>query len=321
MPAWTASNATEAGSAPSRSERTVRTPTRLPQVSQLVGRGGPEGVGRAEDDRLVLGHEHPGQLADRGRLAGAVDADDQDDGRPAVGRRRSRGSGPGPGRPGASSSSCSIARTESRSWPVSTLTRSRSRSTSSVLGPTPRSAPSSRSSTPSQSCSLERVAGEQVQQAATRPPSWSGPAGRAAAASGPAPAPVARGSRPTAPAVGRLGCDLHGSVRGGRSRRRPAAVGAVGGARPRRPSSGRPGGRDDARRQPDAAPTTTTTRTAMRTIRMAELTGAKSPRVQRGRPTPVTRGRPQRGRRSAVGRRSGRGASQRVSGRRWAGRG
>src|SRR5699024_10970602 len=51
---------------------------------QLVRGGGAEGVGRAEDDVAVVGHEHAGELADGGRLAGAVDTHDQDAGRAPV---------------------------------------------------------------------------------------------------------------------------------------------------------------------------------------------------------------------------------------------
>ncbi len=46
---------------------------------ELVDGGGAERVGCAEDHVAVLGDEDPGDLADRGRLAGAVDADHQDD--------------------------------------------------------------------------------------------------------------------------------------------------------------------------------------------------------------------------------------------------
>ena len=44
---------------------------------QLVGGGRAEGVGGAENHPAAIGDQHPGQLADRGRLAGAVDPDDQ----------------------------------------------------------------------------------------------------------------------------------------------------------------------------------------------------------------------------------------------------
>src|SRR6476469_4638653 len=49
---------------------------------ELVGRRSAEGVGRTEDDLAVLGHEDAGELADGRRLAGAVDAHDEDDGGP-----------------------------------------------------------------------------------------------------------------------------------------------------------------------------------------------------------------------------------------------
>ena len=54
--------------------------TRAPRL-ELVGGGGAEGVGCAEQHLAVLGDENAGELADGGRLAGAVDADDEDHGR------------------------------------------------------------------------------------------------------------------------------------------------------------------------------------------------------------------------------------------------
>ena len=47
------------------------------QRLQLVGRRGTERVGRAEDDPAAVGDEDASELADRRRLARAVDADDQ----------------------------------------------------------------------------------------------------------------------------------------------------------------------------------------------------------------------------------------------------
>ena len=46
---------------------------------ELVGGGRAEGVGRAHHDLLVFGHEQSSQFAGRGGLAGAVDADHDDD--------------------------------------------------------------------------------------------------------------------------------------------------------------------------------------------------------------------------------------------------
>lgn len=46
---------------------------------ELVGRGGAEGVRGAQHDAAAVGDEHPGELARRGRLAGAVDPDDHHD--------------------------------------------------------------------------------------------------------------------------------------------------------------------------------------------------------------------------------------------------
>ena len=51
---------------------------------ELICRGGPERVGRAEDDVLAVGDQDPGEFAGGGGLAGAVDAHDEDHGRPAV---------------------------------------------------------------------------------------------------------------------------------------------------------------------------------------------------------------------------------------------
>ena len=63
----------------------------------------------------VLGDQHPGELADGGGLAGAVDADDQHDGGPAVRAGRRAASGPASGSTRVSSSSRSRARTDSAS--------------------------------------------------------------------------------------------------------------------------------------------------------------------------------------------------------------
>ena len=51
---------------------------------QLVGGGGPEGVGAAEHDVACPARRGRGPLADRRRLAGAVDTDDEDAGRSPV---------------------------------------------------------------------------------------------------------------------------------------------------------------------------------------------------------------------------------------------
>src|SRR5206468_12438542 len=48
---------------------------------QLIDRAGAEGVARRYGDALPLTAELRGELADEGRLAGAVHADDEDDGR------------------------------------------------------------------------------------------------------------------------------------------------------------------------------------------------------------------------------------------------
>ncbi len=46
---------------------------------QLLDRGGAEGVAGGKQDAIILLLEPMAELADRGRLAGAVDADHQDD--------------------------------------------------------------------------------------------------------------------------------------------------------------------------------------------------------------------------------------------------
>src|SRR5205085_7529169 len=51
---------------------------------ELLLSGGAERVGRAEDDRATVLSESVRELADRRRLAGAVDAHDEDDARPPV---------------------------------------------------------------------------------------------------------------------------------------------------------------------------------------------------------------------------------------------
>ena len=70
-----ASKATEPGSEPS-SPRTSSAPARSRPLGQLLGGGGAVGVAGGEDDREAhLLAQVPGDLADRRRLAGAVDAD------------------------------------------------------------------------------------------------------------------------------------------------------------------------------------------------------------------------------------------------------
>ena len=59
-------------------------------LAHLLDGGGAKGVGGGDDDLRVVLSVGVGQLADAGRLAGAVDADDEDDGRPG---RRLRGPG------------------------------------------------------------------------------------------------------------------------------------------------------------------------------------------------------------------------------------
>ena len=73
-----ASKASPAASAPC--SRSTRSENGAPRPDpQLLDRGGAERVARGEHDRLALASELGGELADRRRLAGAVDADDEDD--------------------------------------------------------------------------------------------------------------------------------------------------------------------------------------------------------------------------------------------------
>ena len=77
-PRATASNATAPGSEPS-GPVTISQPARSAHCVELLDGGGAERVGRAEQDRLAeLALQVPGELADRGRLARAVDADGHD---------------------------------------------------------------------------------------------------------------------------------------------------------------------------------------------------------------------------------------------------
>ena len=105
---------------------------------QLLGRRGPERVGRAEHHLLVLGDQHAGELADRGGLAGAVDADHSTTaGLPS--RRSTASERSRVGSTRVTSSSRRMSCTDAEEAP-STWTRVRSRSTSSWVGATPTSA-------------------------------------------------------------------------------------------------------------------------------------------------------------------------------------
>ena len=102
---------------------------------QLVGGGGAERVGGAEDDALAVADEHAGDLADRRRLAGAVDADHEDHARAARRAGRCRACGPGRGR-GRRSARRPAARAGRRPEAVaSTIDLVRSRSTIWVVAP------------------------------------------------------------------------------------------------------------------------------------------------------------------------------------------
>ena len=93
---------------------TKSTPARSRPHLELLDGGGAEGVGRAEHDLVPeLLAQVPGELADRRRLAGAVDADHQQHRRP---RRAGRcGRRPATGR---SSASSSVSRAVSASPPI-----------------------------------------------------------------------------------------------------------------------------------------------------------------------------------------------------------
>ena len=152
-PPCTASNATLAGSAPS-APRTVRAPTRSPQVCSWSAAAARNVSAAPSRTRPAVGHEHPRELAGGGGLAGAVDADDQHH-RRASGRARSSGKDrSSAGSTSATSSSRSRARTPSGvTGALRPAPASRSRSTSSCgrarrrgrrRAGSPRSRPTSR---------------------------------------------------------------------------------------------------------------------------------------------------------------------------------
>ena len=148
----TDSKATDAGSPPSR-PRTVSTPDPLAPRLELVGGRGAEGVGRAEDDALAVAHERAGDLADRRRLAGAVDAHHQDDARAPVvpvGAQRAVHVGPEDGDELADQQLPQVG----AAAVASTIDWVRSRSTICVVAARPTSAASRVSSTSSQSSSV-----------------------------------------------------------------------------------------------------------------------------------------------------------------------
>ena len=76
LPDEIASNTTAAGSAPSRA-RTMSTPARVRPDLELLDGSRAKRVGGANERRLALALQQVRELADRRRLAGAVDADDQ----------------------------------------------------------------------------------------------------------------------------------------------------------------------------------------------------------------------------------------------------
>ena len=62
----------------------MATPTRAPHVSSWSAAAARKVSAAPSSDLPVLGDEHAGELADGRRLAGAVDADDEDDGGPVA---------------------------------------------------------------------------------------------------------------------------------------------------------------------------------------------------------------------------------------------
>jgi hypothetical protein len=70
--------ATDAGSCPSCCGRTIAAPRVGPRRQLIDGRSA-EGVGGADDDGTTIALEELRELADRGRLADAVDSHDEDD--------------------------------------------------------------------------------------------------------------------------------------------------------------------------------------------------------------------------------------------------
>jgi hypothetical protein len=99
--ALTASKATAAGSAPSRAERTVGTPTRAPHVSSWSAAAARKVSAAPRTTSLSSRDEDAGELADGRGLAGAVDPDDEDARGPAVDTARRDRHGPWTGRPGS----------------------------------------------------------------------------------------------------------------------------------------------------------------------------------------------------------------------------
>ena len=86
---------TEPGSAP-RSPLTTGMLELLPPQGELGGAGGAEGVGRGQEHAAAAVFEIAGQLGGAGRLAAAVDPDQQDDVLVAGGQRGSARSGETP---------------------------------------------------------------------------------------------------------------------------------------------------------------------------------------------------------------------------------
>ena len=168
MPCLTASNATLAGSAPS-APRTTSAPTRAPQVSSWSAAAARNVSAAPSSTRAPVGDEHAGELAAGGRLAGAVDADDQDDrGRLVVRRGVQRpvqsGADLRRAAPRCSSARTSAGRAGAEDLHLGPQVARRSRGS----GATPTSAVEQRVLDLVPGVVVERVAGEQRQQALPR---------------------------------------------------------------------------------------------------------------------------------------------------------
>ena len=153
--ARTASKATAAGSAPSRSLRMVGTPTRWPHVCSWSAAAARKVSAAPSTTSLSSATSTRASLPTVVVLPVPLTPTT----RTTAGRSASRSTASERSMPGSTSrisSARSIARTCSGSFAPSTLTWVRSRSTSSVVGPTPTSAASRVSSTCSQVCSSNR---------------------------------------------------------------------------------------------------------------------------------------------------------------------
>ena len=210
--------------------------------AQLVGGGGPEGVPGGQQDRSPGGRLPPGQLADGGRLAHAVDPDDQ----PDVGLARTA----------VEAQVARVRRRLEHPWTSSPRAPSSSVATGDLLGlhlgpqsassesavATPTSARMSASSSESQVASSIRAAtAGRSHRRAEQPADVAqtaavGRGGAGASASGGAVSALGRSASGRGRLPRRRCCDVA-------PRLRPSSVGAVGGAVGWAPSDGRLGRR------------------------------------------------------------------------------